>query len=354
MSLLSKTSKRNSLVVLSKLQPRDIAQEYGKPAKLLIGEQYIMSACMGCSDQPCMRFTEDEISCSEFPDFSYERNYAVCPVKAIQWDFTNEMPVIQTEACLGCGLCAARCPMGAIYFRDEHVCVSHRSNNQFMQMVPYTAANIKRQQEQLETIKRIAWQHRFRRESTQVMKDLYDKLQGVDGRSMIPNLLARNLLICLGYKCAISRIGDVYTRMDAVYAGRAEWDKTIGVIEVEFGRDTLDASRGILDDIAVLHSRSHINKNTNSALVVCLSFPNRRQGYFQVIKDIKNVLDLEIQTISLGALLLFVWNSSIINLGKREFYTDFDNMSIQVAVENRLGRKVLFPAKFLGILEPEK
>ena len=54
------------------------------------------------------------------------------------------------------------------------------------------------------------------------------------------------------------------------------------------------------------------------------------------------------------ALLLFVWNSSIINLGKREFYTDFDNMSIQVAVENRLGRKVLFPAKFLGILEPEK
>ena len=49
-----------------------------------------------------------------------------------------------------------------------------------------------------------------------------------------------------------------------------------------------------------------------------------------------------------------MWNSSIINLGKREFYTDFDNMSIQVAVENRLGRKVLFPAKFLGILEPEK
>lgn len=163
------------------------------------------------------------------------------------------------------------------------------------------------------------------------------------------------MVCCLTYMTKNDpRIGDVYTRMDAVYAGRAEWDKTIGVIEVEFGRDTLDASRGILDDIAVLHSRSHINKNTNSALVVCLSFPNRRQGYFQVIKDIKNVLDLEIQTISLGALLLFVWNSSIINLGKREFYTDFDNMSIQVAVENRLGRKVLFPAKFLGILKPEK
>lgn len=354
MSLLNKYSKRDSLVVFSTLPPRDIVQEYGKPAKLLLDGQFIMSACMGCSDQPCIRFTEEEIRCPEFPDFSYERNSAVCPVKAIQWNYKNETPEIQIEACIGCGICAARCPFGAIYFSDGRVCVNPPSDNRYTQRVPYTSSNIKMQQEQLKIVKNIAWQHRFRQESPQVMKDIYDKFQRVDGRSMIPNLMVRNLLICLGYKCAISRIGDVYTRMDAVYASRVEWDKTKGVIEVEFGRDTLDASRGILDDIAVLHSRSHIDKDTNSALVVCLSFPNRRQGYFQVIKDIKNVLDLEIQTISLGALLLFAWNSSIIPLGKREFYTDFDNMSIQSAVECRLGRKVLFPARYLGILEPEK
>lgn len=102
MSLLSKTSKRNSLVVLSKLHPRDIAQEYGKPAKLSIGEQYIMSTCMGCSDQPCMRFTKDEISCSEFPDFSYERNYAVCPVKReFYTDFDNMSIQVAVENRLG-------------------------------------------------------------------------------------------------------------------------------------------------------------------------------------------------------------------------------------------------------------
>lgn len=141
--------------------------------------------------------------------------------------------------------------------------------------------------------------------------------------------------------------------MDAVYSSKIK-PKCSGVVEIEFGRDTLEASRGILDDIAVMHSRNNLGKKDNAALVVCLSFPNKRQGYFQVIKDIHRVLDLKIQTISLGALLLLVWNGAAVNFLSREFYVDFDNLRIRGITEFRLNRHVLLSEGKLGILEPEK
>ena len=70
--------------------------------------------------------------------------------------------------------------------------------------------------------------------------------------------------------------------------------------------------------------------------------------YIQVIKDIHRVLDLKIQTISLGALLLLVWNGAAVNFLSREFYVDFG------ITEFRLNRHVLLSEGKLGILEPEK
>lgn len=62
-----------------------------------------------------------------------------------------------------------------------------------------------------------------------------------------------------------------------------------GVAEVEFGRDALDAVRGILDDIAVTNCRYGISEQNNFAFVVCLHLPNERQGFWQVFKDIKKL-----------------------------------------------------------------
>jgi len=353
MSLLNRTQRRKSLVFYNST-PSDIDQEYNKPARLLINGAWVPSVCLSCIDQPCMKLSESEISCDEFPDFAYEHNNSVCPMDAIRWDYDAEVPYIDNESCIGCGLCAARCRVGAIYREGNTMIISSQKDPRYCRKYAFVQEGIQKQKAQVAEIDKIAWSHQFVHESESLMEQIYAWLSHVDGRSMIPNLLVRNLLICLGYKCSISRIGDVYTRMDAVYAGKARWNNTIGVIEVEFGRDTLDASRGILDDIAVLHSRSHIDKETNAALVVCLSFPNKRQGYFQVIKDINRVLGLKIQTLSVGALLMLVWNSSVIDLSRREFYVDFDNLSIRNAIQYRMGRNIDFEYGYLGILEPLK
>lgn len=348
MPLLTREEERTTVAVLNTQSVRAVEQTYNEPAKVLIDGNWIMSACLKCSNPRCMKYTEEEVVCTDFPEFAYDRDLNVCPVGAIKWDYTRELPAIDNSKCIKCGLCAARCPIGAIYKADSQIIVS-KPNSSYDEL-PYNAKNIEKQNAQIKELQKIYWKRQFQKESDAILEQMYGAIKEFDGRSNASKILVRNLMIALGYHCSTSRIGDVYTRMDGVYSG---W-KCKGVIEIEFGKDTLEASRGILDDIAVLHSRNNIDKMDNKAIVVCLSLPNKRQGYFQVIKDVKKVLNLKIQTISLGALLLLVWNGANVNFKEEEFYVDFDNMSIREMIEFRIARKSYISEGKLGMLEPEK
>jgi hypothetical protein len=186
-------------------------------------------------------------------------------------------------------------------------------------------------------------------ESDELMNIIYNKLSNV--RNNYHNIIGRNLLIALGCKCSMRRIGDVYTRMDAIYTSRGG---TFGAVEIEFGRDTLDASRGVLDDIAVLYTRYGVDKFTNKALVVCLQLPNARQGYWQVVKDVKTVEHIKISTITIGALMLLVWNGRLFIPESDSYYVDYDNMSIRDTLIKQIGRTINISDKELGGLEPLK
>lgn len=352
MPLLTR-EKQRSYVALPKLTNIEtVTQNYEENAVISNKSSSVIGACLKCANPRCIKYTEALIKCEEFEDFSYERNLSVCPVDAIRWNYSLELPEIDDKKCLKCGLCALRCPTGAITIKNRRMHVNPPDDS--YQILPATSENLHRQEAVFEGLMALNWKHRFVKESDTIMESVYDKVARFDGRSMAANLLVRNLMIALGYHCSISRAGDVYTRIDAVYSNGDDIDSCYGAIEIEFGKDTLDASRGILDDIAVLHSRNGIDKNKNTALVICLSFPNKRQGYFQVIKDISNVLNLKIQTLSLGALLILAWNDIEIGFSQRQFYVDFDNLSIRGVTDSELGRRNNISNGFLGILEPEK
>lgn len=352
MQLLTKAKQRTVITALRDSNVRDIEQNYNEPAKLWCNERWITAACLRCSDQHCIRYMDTDISCNAFGDFPYERNRNVCPVDAIKWNYEKELPEIENRKCIGCGLCAARCPVGAIFKADKQMKVSVPKSDDYIDQ-PMKDENLARHRLFIREVEKIYWNHRFQKESDSIMEEIYERISRYDGRSMVPNVLVRNLIIALKHECAISRAGDVYARMDAVYSSKIK-PACKGAVEIEFGRDTLEASRGILDDIAVMHSRNNLDKKDNAALVVCLSFPNKRQGYFQVIKDIHQVLNLRIQTVSLGALLMLVWNGATVNFLSREFYVDFDNLSIRDSIGGRLNRCVSLSKGKLGILEPEK
>lgn len=351
MPLLTKKQKRTTISSLRSSDVQAVDQKYNEPARLWCKEEWITAGCLRCTEPRCMRFIDSEISCRYFPDFSFERNLNVCPVGAIKWNFDKELPEIDNHGCIECGLCAARCPIGAIYKSGNQIKIAEPSSD--YANISINHDNLEEHQLFIRELDKIHWKHQFQKETDGIMERIYHDVSQFDGRSMVPNILVRNLFIALNHECAISRTGDVYTRMDAVYSSNLS-PIYRGVVEIEFGGDSLEASRGILDDIAVMHSRNNLDKNDNAALVVCLSFPTRRQGYFQVLKDINRVLGLKIQTISLGALLLLVWNGAQVNFLAREFYVDFDNLSIRGITEFSLNRPVNLSDGKLGILEPEK
>ena len=322
MPLLTKSQKRTIISALRSSDMRAVDQKYNEPARLWCNEEWVTAGCLRCTDPRCMKFIDAEINCRHFPDFSYERDLNVCPAGAIKWNFDKEFPEIAEPSS---------------DYTD----------------IPINHVNLEAHKLFIRELDKIHWNHQFQKETDGIMERIYQDISQFDGRSMVPNILVRNLIIAWNHECAKSRTGDVYTRMDAVYSSNLK-PTCKGVVEIEFGRDTLEASRSILDDIAVMHSRNNLDKNDNAALVVCLSFPNKRQGYFQVIKDINRVLGLKIQTISLGALLLLVWNGAQVNFLSREFYVDFDNLSIRGITEFRLNRRINLSDGKLGILEPEK
>lgn len=347
MQIFSEQKIRNKISVLKQI-PVNIEYIPNKKnvAYFKNGTKYSLS-CLNCKNPLCMKYLESEISFEEVPTFSLDTNNSVCPVNAIKWNSEDECPEIKQDKCIKCGLCMKRCPVGAIYCDNSVKVNTEKSSMQKIVLVDEEKEVIQKEQiEELYTIPKIGT---LFIETEDLLNEIYEKLSNI--RHETHNIIVRNILLGLGCSCAIRRIGDVYTRMDAIYNSETN---SIGAMEIEFGKDTLDASRGILDDIAVLNTRYSIPKEQNNPLVVCLQLPNARQGYWQVVKDIKIVENIKINTISVGALLILFWNNKILDLNKNSFYADFDNMSIKKYVEDILDRNIKLIDDSMGIFEPIK
>ena len=80
MPLLTKKQKRTMISALRSSNVRAVDQKYNEPARLWCNEEWITAGCLRCTDPRCMKFTDAEISCRHFPDFSYERDLNVAPL----------------------------------------------------------------------------------------------------------------------------------------------------------------------------------------------------------------------------------------------------------------------------------
>ena len=171
--------------------------------------------------------------------------------------------------------------------------------------------------------------------SNNEMKKLYNNINSKSMNSYSINLLSRNLLIECGIKTAITRTGDNNLRMDGIIQSNDD----LGVLEIEFGQDILSSPRNLLDDIAVICSRYGFKKENITALSICLSLPNNRTDYWNVIKDIKEILGIEIKTVSIGSLVYIMWNEKKINLKELPYLDSVDN-SLLEKVEKILNKKI--------------
>lgn len=345
MQILNEKSRRTTLKLVKEI-PDVVVINPEMSANLQVSSNIIRGACLKCDKPSCIYFNPDDIKCEHIKEFPEDRDIHVCPVNAITWNEKLEIPVIDDIKCIRCGLCARQCPIGAIYYGNGRINICYEAEG--YEEVLYNETNALKQNMLINQIRSRNRTGCFIGETDEILEDVYSRIQGA---MLLPEKFIRNVMIGLGCKCATRRIGDVYVRMDAIYETTLG---TFGAIEVEFGSDTLSASRGILDDIAVLHSRYKIDKHSNNALVVCLSLPNMRQGYWQVVKDISIVENIKINTLTCGAMLILLWNQLYLDLGVTDFYADYDTPTIRMLLNNKLGRNVNITEKVLGVLEPFK
>lgn len=305
-------------------------------------------ACIKCMKPLCTNYYDHEFECREISNFSSSKSSSVCPTNAIQWSNSEQEFSIDHNKCIGCGICASRCPFGAIYSgknglmninadrSNAHYYVIESKEN--VESEQHECANIVRSKTRSRAIKDINIDH---------IKRIYSAMLA---DQELANLLCRNLFISLGFNCAIRRTGDVYTRMDALFSK----DGLVSPIEIEYQDDTLSVARNLLDDLAVLYDRYGVDPFSSTPVALCLSIPKTRQGYFQVCEDIKKILGISIRTLTVGSLLVLVWDGSNLAFDEDNFYLSFRNVSIKSDLQKLMDAQLCLDTLDLGIYEATK
>lgn len=319
---------------------------FGKASNTLVLDgEVVTSCCLNCANPRCMYISEEAIQCTEFSDIASSVDMHVCPSRAISVGEKNIQ--IDDSLCSGCGLCARACPVAAIRIENGKAKVNTYIKDENIKKLPVNDIGIEEQEKFLEKCELSKKIGIILYENDAIMKKIYKQIHLLPQDKQ--NIFVRNLLILLGNHATVARKGNVYMRLDGFYQN----ENGYGVLEVETGSDTLDVSRALLDDIAVLNSRHGISKEKNKPMAICLNLPNKRRDYWQVVKDIRNITGIKIQTLTIGALLIMLWNN--IEVKKFEqFYIDVDNTSIRSELQKLIGREVLLLLGNDGILENEK
>jgi len=253
------------------------------------------ASCLGCHDAPCMELSDTQLSLGgELSAFPGDPSRDVCPSKAIDWDEAGEVPVIEEERCIGCGLCAARCPYGAISLSEVGHAVVEASDPSNITTVRKEAGSSH------ETAKRKGALGEHTQAFAQNLPEIVGNLNDTQ-----TTRLTRNMFVACGVATSMRRKGDTNIRMDGL--ARFASDQ-IGVIELETSAAVLESPRALLEDIAVLHGRFNVSLSEIVPISIIGAFPNVRAEYYQVIHDIENVLNVKCKTMTLGAICMVMWN----------------------------------------------
>ena len=303
-----------------------------------------LGTCLGCRDAPCMMLAVDDLSLPEaLVEFPGDPVREVCPTGAITWNDSGEVAVVNGDACIGCGLCIARCPYGAISLTAKGVAVVESGDPDNLTVAAPDASN--------------STGHVRPTSVGRIGPVLFPALQRMPEAiasltSQASSRFVRNLLGECGIKCRTRRQGDTNVRMDGVLATT---DGRMGVLEIELGNDVLESPRALLEDVAVLHGRYGIAVGRIDPVSVIASLPNVRSEYYQVISDIEKVLELRCRTVTVGALLVVLWHFERIDGFTGDlFMTSPDRTDLLPPMRKNLSDSIPVLVPYEGSYRPSK
>lgn len=263
-------------------------------------------SCLGCGHAPCIEKHPSELSLAgALEDYPGDPSLDVCPSRAIEWDGANTVATILSDACIGCGLCVSRCPYGAISLDGGATAnVATDDPDDLLKLAAFSGKH-----------------------ASPTRSGLIAPLDALAAAALPTSvgvlsdtraaLLIRNLLNEIGMNARVRRRGDTNMRIDAVGYSRSERPF---VAEIELSEAVLESPRALLEDVAILHARYGYAVADIDPVSVILSLPNVRSEYYQVIRDIENVLGLRCRTITVGALVALLWTNAHLDGFKGESF----------------------------------
>lgn len=241
------------------------------------------SKCISCLTTPCMK---EDLG---------NRIVESCPVKAIAINpKTGKIQI--SEDCISCGLCALRCPVGAIEWLDAKPALVHTDPDTANMAIVEPGIQMK-------------WLSNLRRSQTassdsiqEVARTIADNLKGEKASVFYP--LVASYLQVLGFSATASNMGDTSSRADVTI-------KTdLGTVPIEVKSFTevefinLKSVQQAFENKLLTARQDQVSKLNNlSSLAIAFSYPSDRTRLDQLIEDVDGAFGIRIGIISLPRLL---------------------------------------------------
>lgn len=276
-------------------RPRRIHQPgFGEGAAVEFSDGTAVGECLCCPDRPCIQYSDEETTASVILEITRDPNRDVCPFDAVTVD-TSGAPVISEAACSGCGLCVTRCPVGAIAWSDTGTAVVQAATGIITEPTEDLASHL------LARDRGFAAKELYVPEGHEwhvLRKRFDDESQGL--RPTFLRILVRNLLRGLGVAAHAGVRGDTSDRTEITFSD----GEVVGVVEIEARGDLLEGVRRVMTTVAVAHSRRGVSRANLSPAVFVLQMPNQRTDGYELVRDLSEVLDLEVAILPIAALHL--------------------------------------------------
>lgn len=264
------------------------------------GEEQFPSACLRCPDEPCRSFSTEAVGL--WNSIKY-----VCPVDAIQAPASVTGPDI-TSACVACGLCAMRCPVGAIAVgapatAPEPVVVPPDTTGIYEPVNPVESFLEGRAR----LSARIAWSG----ESPDDLADrLYRRAAPLFQREFYP--LVASLFTTAGFPAWRPPQGDTSNRIDLLLLHQEDSIPVEVKSRTEVEVINVKAVQQALENKIVIDQRVLPRaKRDSSTLVVGYEYPPPRSDVAELVIDIRNAYDINVGLVSLRQLYVLALNRVI-------------------------------------------
>lgn len=247
-------------------------------------------ACLACPEKLCLDFSENELK--------YNRIFSnVCPTKAIS--FSGNTPVIDYANCVGCGLCAIRCPYGAIKFNDDYLPEINDLNHDYKRL---SHSDFKKETKNL-IVENIIQD----RDRKKLVKNLLHNLR--DQRQNVIYPLIGSILKSIGLATRITRVGDTNERTDGVIID----EKSSIPIEIKSPTETehinIKSVRQALENKIIMLSRNPYNTQfETTSLSIGYRYPAFRSDVDELIENIYEAYSINIGMIDFETLYVMLLN----------------------------------------------